>query len=361
MKTMQQQLAMAWAQTRAISPKHKYEALAHFGSLASILRSYLKQPDQPLFASVPAQPEAWLKQEKIPWLHAQHQKHGIQAWVMDTNDYPSAMMDLADPPWVLYAQGSHRPIREKSLSVIGTRKPTTYGRRVTPMLLEPCVQAGMIVVSGLAYGIDGLAHQMSVKAGCPTVAVVAHGLHKTYPAKHHDLRNDILAQGGLILSEYPWGVEPLRYHFHARNRLIAALSPGLLVVEAAHRSGTQITVRHATDLGREVYAVPGCIDSAFSMYPNRLLQEGAKLVRNAQSILEDYEPLGDHATISTPKPQLSVQEQAMWSFLALDEPKTMDQICAEKNMSVADASIILAALEMQGCLEKLDDGRYVRL
>lgn len=355
-----EQLAMAWAHTRQIQSKHKYEALTHFGSLARILRSYIENPIHPIFESIPKEPQKWLEAEKIPWIYAQHDRQDIRPWVMGQAPYPESLLDLADPPWVIYAQGSLQPTYKSSLSVIGTRRPTTYGRRVTAQLLEPCIGRGMIIISGLAYGIDGLAHQEALVNHGRTVGVLAHGLHQTYPQKHQHLRKEILAQGGLILSEYPWGQGAQKFHFHARNRIIAALSPGLLVIEAAQRSGTQITVRHAIDIGREVYAVPGCIDSKFSMYPNRLLAEGAKAALDAQSVLEDYALAQEPSLPIKQAPVLTPQEHAIWSFLDLDQPKTVDQICNEKNMTVCDVSVILSTLELQGCLEKQSDGRYVR-
>jgi DNA processing protein len=236
----------------------------------------------------------------------------VRAWLGDRADravltlgdehYPRALLDTADPPLMLYAQGRLPCLNHRALAVVGSRHPTAQGLQTARDFAAALAQAGWVVVSGLAHGIDGAAHEgaLSASGGAGTIAVVGTGLDRVYPAAHRELAHRIVAQG-VMLSEYPLGTPPLAANFPKRNRLIAGLAQGTLVVEAAVQSGSLITARLAADLGREVFAIPGSIHSPQSRGCHALLKQGAKLVETAQDILEELRHVAQPAATAAPR------------------------------------------------------------
>lgn len=201
--------------------------------------------------------------------------------------YPYLLAQIPQPPKVLYVKGGLKPKDRRAVAVVGTRWPTMYGRRVTQTLVRGLVKAGCTIVSGLARGIDGVAHQAALAVGGRTIAVVAHGLDMIYPVEHTELAKKIVQQGAVV-SEWPEGVKiEAKGQFPARNRIIAGLSLGVVVIEGKSRSGSKITANWAAQYGREVWAVPGSINSVMSQAPMELIQTGAKLVTKVEDILED--------------------------------------------------------------------------
>lgn len=212
----------------------------------------------------------------------------IQTITVYDPHYPNHLKNIPDPPVVLYAKGDlsllhHSP----SLSVIGTRNPTTEAPHKLTHIVTPLIQHDWLIVSGLAYGVDSLAHELALQYNGKTITVLGGGFNHVYPKSNLHLFHNIV-QSGLALSEYPPDVAPRRYHFPERNRIISGLSEGTLVIEATERSGTFITVDQALEQGKEVYAVPGSPLLPQTVGCNRLIQEGAKLVMCANDILEDY-------------------------------------------------------------------------
>ena len=209
--------------------------------------------------------------------------------VYGNDDYPDILINIPDPPVVLFYRGNLEGfLTMPAIAVIGSRRCTTYGRKVARTLARDFVRSGVAVVSGLARGIDGEAHRGVIEAGGVTMAVLGNGLDLCYPPEHDRLSEKILEKG-VLLSEYPPGTEPARYRFPERNRLISGFSRGVVVVEAGKRSGTMITVNTALDQGRDVFAVPGEVTRALSMGTNMLLRDGAGVVITAADVLE---PLG---------------------------------------------------------------------
>ncbi len=209
--------------------------------------------------------------------------------IYGSEDYPDILVNIPDPPVVLFYRGNlDKFISMPAIAVIGSRRCTTYGRKVARSLSRDFVRSGVAVVSGLARGIDSEAHRGVIEAGGVTMAVLGNGLDICYPPEHDRLSEKIIEKG-VILSEYPPGTEPARYRFPERNRLISGFSKGVVVVEAGKRSGTMITVNTALDQGRDVFAVPGEVTGALSMGTNMLLRDGAGVVITAADVLE---PLG---------------------------------------------------------------------
>jgi DNA processing protein len=201
--------------------------------------------------------------------------------------YQQRIGRLSDPPKTLFIRGSHDPSRP-SIAVIGSRKHTAYGRAVTERIVAELARCGLVIISGLALGIDGIAQQTALAAGAATTAVMPGGLDKIYPASHRQLGQSILNGGGGLISEYPAGELPQRHYFVARNRLVAALADAILVIEAAQKSGTLITVEFALEMGLPVMAVPGPITSASSVGTNQLIQAGAQLISSTSDILASF-------------------------------------------------------------------------
>jgi len=215
--------------------------------------------------------------------------HYMKAVIYGSDDYPDILVNLPDPPVVLFYRGDLAGfLSMPAIAVIGSRRCTTYGRKVARSLARDFVRSGVAVVSGLARGIDSEAHRGVIEAGGVTMAVLGNGLDVCYPPEH-DRLSEMIVEKGVLLSEYPPGTEPAKYRFPERNRLISGLSRGVVVVEAGRKSGTMITVNTALDQGRDVFAVPGEVTRALSMGTNMLLRDGAGVVISAADVLE---PLG---------------------------------------------------------------------
>src|SRR4051812_16752840 len=224
----------------------------------------------------------------LAWLQDDPQHR--QVLTLGDPDYPRALLAIEDPPLMLYRLGRLLDLPQRALAIVGSRNPTPVGLQNARRFGRAFAEAGVTVVSGLALGVDGAAHEGALEGAAPeaiaTLAVVGTGLDRVYPKQHLSLAHRI-AQAGTLLSEYPLGTPPLAHNFPRRNRLIAALSQGTLVVEAALQSGSLITARLAAEQGREVFAIPGSIHSPQSRGCHALLRQGAKLVESAQDVLED--------------------------------------------------------------------------
>lgn len=219
----------------------------------------------------------------------------IQSITQGCPHYPKRLLDLSDPPKRLFYIGDIQLLTQPMLAVVGARKASSSGLLLTQHFSSALGLAGYHIISGLAYGIDGAAHRsiLDIRGNCKTVAVCGNGLDRTYPPEHRELATRI-ATRGLLLSEYPPGTGPKSFHFPRRNRIIAALSLGVVVIEAAQKSGSLITAYQASSLGREVFVLPGPITSPLFEGSNQLIQEGAKLVRGVQDVLEELPNIRPH-------------------------------------------------------------------
>lgn len=203
-------------------------------------------------------------------------------------EYPKSLKNIYDPPMKLYVMGDYSILNNFKIAVIGCRKCSKYGEMCTKYFSSNLAKKDITIISGLAKGIDSFAHNSCIDVGGKTIAVIGSGLDIIYPEENKWLYEKIVKTGGAIISEYPLGTKPLKYHFPARNRIISGLSDGVLVVEAKEKSGTLITVDFALEQGKNIFVVPGNINSLNSNGTNRLIQEGAKLVENISDILEEY-------------------------------------------------------------------------
>jgi DNA processing protein len=199
--------------------------------------------------------------------------------------YPAQLYGLPQPVYKLYVIGNLQILKHRSLGVVGSRAVTNYGREVTMQLITEVVWSSIPIVSGLALGVDSIAHKVALRAGGPTIAVLPGGIENIYPASHKKLAEEIVRQGGALISEYPGKLRPHKYHFIARNRIIAGLSHAVLITEAAEKSGSLHTAQFALEQGKDVLAVPGSIFNPNSVGAHNLLKQGAQLVQTSEEIL----------------------------------------------------------------------------
>ena len=288
----------------------------------------------------------------------QVERAGVQALTWDSSDYPGLLRQIADAPPVLFVRGTLTPADEWSVALVGTRKATVYGREVTHRLATDLVQNRVTLVSGLARGIDSIAHKAALDAGGRTLAVLGSGVDFIYPTEHRKLAEAIVENGALI-SDYPLGTRPEAANFPARNRIISGLSLGVVVVEADVKSGALITADFALDHGREVFAVPGSILSPASAGCNRLLRDGASVVTEVGDILETLhldqvseKQLAREVLPSNPT------EAAILEHLTA-EPRHLDELSREIELPVETISSTLVMMELKGMTRQVAPLQYV--
>ena len=229
----------------------------------------------------------WRKEKNLDNEMAELGRREIKVVTIEDKRYPRLLKEIDLPPFVLFVKGAVEILNQVAITVVGTRQMTDYGRKAVERLVGGLVKEDLVIVSGLARGIDGMAHRVCLGKKGKTAAVLGHGLERVYPPEHKSLAEEIVKGGGALVSEYPLGYPISRGNFPARDRLMAGLSLGTLVIEGRHKSGTKITATQAAEYGREVWAVPGPIDSPASEAAADLIQEGAKLVTKVEDILED--------------------------------------------------------------------------
>lgn len=292
---------------------------------------------------------------------------GIRVIVPEDEEYPELLAATDHAPQVLFVRGRFDPQDSRALAVVGTRKPTPYGREVTQRLVEQLVASGLTIVSGLARGIDGVAHRAALESRGRTIAVLGGGVDRVYPPEHLGLAGEI-AQHGAVVSEFAPGKLPVPGHFPARNRIISGISLGVLVVEGAAQSGTKVTARLATEQGREVFAIPGPITSRQSQAPADLIKLGAKPVTAVSDILEELSlPMGlrhaqgtDGTTVTVSLDSLDPGQRKVVE--ALDNGSLhVDEIVRVSGMDIAQVSAMLTMLEIKGVVKHLGGMVYARV
>lgn len=297
----------------------------------------------------------------LEWQNAGERRH-IICW----NDpgYPLLLKELRDPPPLLFIEGQPENLHLPQLAVVGSRKATPAGLETTRKFAHALSQHGLAITSGLALGIDASAHIGALNAGGKTIAVLGNGLDKIYPARHQALAEEILEQGA-ILSEFPPGTPPLAQHFPRRNRIISGLSLGVLVVEAAVRSGSLITARLAGEQGREVFAIPGSIHNPLARGSHRLLRDGACLVEEIEDILNELNLPVALSGVTTDADQkvnskaISKEQHTLLEHMGFD-PVDTDTLVSRSGLTTELVSSMLLLLELQGNIAALGGGRFQR-
>ncbi|WP_416050013.1 DNA-processing protein DprA [Cupriavidus basilensis] len=276
--------------------------------------------------------------------------------------YPRPLLDLSDPPLVLYVKGRLGALGGPAIAMVGARSATVQGMEDARRFARVLSGAGLAVVSGLALGIDGAAHEGALEGALEgaggTVAVIGTGADLVYPARHRDLAHRIAAHGAIV-SEFALGMPGRSHHFPQRNRIIAALARGVLVVEAAARSGSLITARLAAEMGREVYAIPGSIHAPLSKGCHLLIRQGAKLVETAQDVLEELGMAGDAPRPVAPAPMPALDD--VLGLTLTHDPVTLDALCARTALPPEQVVASLLTLELAGAVERLPGNAYRRV
>jgi len=292
-------------------------------------------------------------------------------------EYPERLKEIYDPPPVLWVLGDAHLLSRPAIAVVGTRHPTPYGSAVAEMLARDLAVRRLLIVSGMARGIDSCAHKGALAARMPTVAVWGTGIDVVYPKENKKLAEEILATGGAIVSEVPMGTFPAPQNFPRRNRILSGLSVAVLVVEASENSGTRVTARCAAEQNRDLFAVPGNVTNKGSWTPNTLIKQGAKLVATWEDVwedlpsqvrleLEDMAPdeskMGAQASL-LPDPVLRPEEAMVLDVMRTDESRQMDEILEllETQLTSSEVFTALFELEMAGRIRSLPGKNYVRV
>lgn len=370
---------LALALIPGMGPRRGARALEKFGTARAVFESSRRELEDAGLSGSLAQTvvsggsfdEAILQREKAA-------DFGTKIIPIGTPLYPKLLSEIADPPLVLFAKGDTAMLSAVSIGVVGTRRPTTYGKAVAERLSKEIADLGIAVVSGMARGVDTYAHKAALRGKGGTIAVFGCGVDVIYPAENRALASEI-ADAGLVLSEYPMGSPSYPQNFPVRNRIVSGLSRGILVVEGAQYSGSAITARIAIEQGRIVFAAPGNITSKMSWGPNLLIKQGATLVQDAMDLLsrldvEDRtllyqrlhgsgEPVAEpSAPASDAAPQRSATESRILRTLQVDEGKSLDDILDTfPDMSSSEIIAALFELEMEGTVKQDAGQRYTKV
>lgn len=286
-------------------------------------------------------------------------KYNISAITFASKGYPEKLKNIDDSPLVIYARGDVSLLKKKSISIVGTRKPTTYGRIVTEKFTKELSSAGLVTISGLAYGIDTIVANSTLDVGGKTIAVLAGGLDSIYPSSNKGLADKIVETGGLLISENRPTIKPLAYSFINRNRIVSALGLGTLIVEAGKTSGTMATARHALEQGRELFVVPGNINSLQSEGTNNLIDEMPDTFTISPERILYRLKIKKKKEESAPVQVDLVQNQVL-SLLSQGE-MTFDELCEKTSMKPAELSATLIKLEMFGLIAKGAGNVYCKI
>lgn len=309
---------------------------------------------------------------------------GATFLTMDDEDYPARLMEIFDPPPVLWLRGNAAILNRPGIAVVGTRHPTPYGSGMAEMLSRDLAQRGLVIQSGMARGVDTCAHKGAVDAGGATVAVWGTGIDVIYPKENKKLAEQIVTSGGVIVSEFPLGTFPAPQNFPIRNRTLSGMSVGVLVVEAAEYSGTRITARCALEQGRDVYAVPGNATNKNAWGPNTLIKQGAKLTATWEDVWEDLpsqirlelegekerneSKTGGNASLFSESggngesPRMGEHQRIVFSHLRADEAVQLDELMERLESRLVSGEIFTALfeLELAGRVKQMPGKNYVR-
>ncbi|NEX19656.1 DNA-protecting protein DprA [Thiorhodococcus mannitoliphagus] len=359
---------IALSQAPGIGPRTFARLLEHFGSPAAVLRAPASRLAdaglKPAAVAAIGAPDQDAIEASLRWAER------TDAYVLTLADaaYPPALREIPDPPPLLYVRGDLSLLTEPQLAIVGSRNPTPGGREITRELARALAAYGLVITSGMATGIDGIAHEAALEVG-RTVAVLGTGPDLVYPAAHRELAHRIVESGALV-SELPPGQGPLPQNFPRRNRIISGLCLGVLVTEAALKSGSLITARMALEQGREVFAVPGSIRSPLAQGCHSLIRDGAKLIQSPDEILTELAPqlkaliaadAGAAASQIRPlEAALDEGQKALLDAMGFD-PVAPDELIARTGLTADRISSMLLLMEIEGHVSSVPGGRYCRM
>ncbi|MFO3797040.1 MAG: DNA-processing protein DprA [Anaerolineales bacterium] len=303
--------------------------------------------------------EAVRSSDALERLWEQIQKQGIQVLTWDDAAYPPRLREIEQPPPVLYVRGEILPEDDFAVAIVGTRRITPYGRQVTEEIASFLAAQGLTIISGLARGVDGVAHQAALRVGGRTIAVLGHGVDQIYPPEHRRLAEQIMEQGALV-SDYPPGTPPEAANFPPRNRIISGLAQAVIITEAGENSGALITAEFAANQGREVFAVPGSIFAPQSRGCNRLIQQGAQVFLDAADLLQtlQLQHVDEKKTARRTLPADEMEERLLG---LLSQPTHIDELCRQMQLPVEKVSAALVLMELKGLVRQAGQMHYVAI
>lgn len=286
-------------------------------------------------------------------------------------EYPQTLLEIYDPPVMLYVRGDAQILNQPSIGMVGTRRPTLYGTQMAERLGRELAVRGLVVVSGMARGIDAIGHQGVVAVNGRAVGVLGTGIDVCYPKENRKLYEKVLERGAII-SEFPLGTHPAPENFPVRNRIVAGMPLGVVVVEGAQYSGSLITARLAMEFGREVFAVPGNVTQPVSFAPNQLIKQGAKLVTNGEDVIEELPTPVRAVLVRAEAPEteqrnllaaasLNTSEKKIYDLLSVDDPKHIDDIVENSGLNSSEVLATLFDLEMKGIVRQLPGKQFSRV
>lgn len=347
---------LALSLTRGLGGESARLLLKELGSPDAVFAASIGSLKSAVKADIAAEIKKGIADEAIAPALAWLEEPGNHIVTLADSDYPQALLNIPDPPLLLYVKGRLDLLNRPALAVVGSRSATPQGMHNAEAFAKSLSDAGLCIISGLAHGIDASAHRGALHGAGSSIAIVGTGLDKVYPAANRDLAH-VLAQQGTLVSEFPLGTPPLAANFPRRNRLISGMSMGCLVVEASLQSGSLITARLALEQGREVFAIPGSIHAPQSKGCHALLKQGAKLVETAQDILEE---LGGQLVATAQPASSGGSASALLDHLGYD-PADVDTLCARSGLTIAELSAMLLSLELEGRISALPGGLYQRI
>jgi DNA processing protein len=368
---------LALTLTPGLGPTKSKKLVEHFGSLEALFRASLTELEATGMQAVSAQAiatgkSAELAREEI----AKASEGGATLVCIDDPAYPPRLKEIYDPPLVLYMRGNLELLTRPGIAMVGTRHPTPYGSGMAERLACDLAAQGLVIISGMARGVDTASHRGAISAKGKTLAVFGTGIDEIYPKENSRLSEQILALGGALISEFPLGTSPQPQNFPIRNRIISGMSFGVLVVEAAEYSGTRITARCALEQNRDVFAVPGNVTNKNSWGPNTLIKQGAKLVATWEDVWEDLPTDVRLALAPTISPESSSTENAslfpdeglppherrILSLLKADETTHIDEIVERLEIEMSSSEIFAALfeLELTGKVKQLPGKNFVK-
>lgn len=359
---MKLETALRWSWMNILNRK-RYEALiAEHGDMDSAFQNLSVGMLGQFGIKEESAMKAIVRVEEFPvdQYKAQMQKRDLRIITIEDDDYPARLREIADYPLFLYVRGDIEILSQPCISIVGSREMSDYGRRVVGHIVPPIVDAGCITVSGLAFGIDAEVAKETIRAGGKTVAVLGHGLGMIYPKANERLAGEIVKGGGLLMSEFPLDVQPDKYTFPSRNRIIAGLGLATVVAEAAEDSGSLITAELALEYGRDVCAVPGDLFNPMYAGCHGLIARGnAKLVTSAGDILTEVGIVAGTTSAKNSYEPQSPEETSIYGALTT-LPAPLDELTVKTKLDAATINSVLTILEIQGAVKNVGSGKWVK-
>ena len=373
---MQLDASLSWlalALTPGLASRLSARVLREFGSPEGVFRGSLKQLEACQLpaetAKAVVQKKAFPRAEKE--LAAVRKIEGCSLLNWTDPEYPQSLLQIYDPPVLLYARGDAQVLSLPSISIVGTRKPTLYGTQMAQRLGRELAARGLVVISGLARGIDAIGHQGAMEANGRAIGVLGTGIDVCYPKENKKLYEKVLERG-VIISEFPLRTHPAPENFPVRNRIVAGMPLGVVVVEGAQYSGSLITARLAMEFGREVFGVPGNVTQPVSFAPNQLIKQGAKLVTGAEDVIEELPTPIRAALVQAEQPEaeqrnllaaaaLNGSEKKLYELLSAEAPVHIDDIVERSGLNSSEVLATLFTLEMKGVVRQLPGKQFCKV